>query len=50
MCPETFNLGVITERLFRDIGFLDFIHRPGIIKQTKEKHEVSETGYVSVLR
>jgi hypothetical protein len=30
--------------------FSDFIHRPGIKKQTKEKHDVSETGSVSVLR
>jgi hypothetical protein len=37
-------------RIFRDIGFSDFIHRPGIKKQTKEKHDVSETGSVSVLR
>jgi hypothetical protein len=35
---------------FRDIGFSDFIHRPGIKKQTKEQHDVSETGSVSVLR
>jgi hypothetical protein len=35
---------------FRDIGFSDFIHRPGIKKQTKEKHDVSETGSVSILR
>jgi hypothetical protein len=34
---------------FRDIGFSDFIHLPGIKKQTKEKHDVSETGSVSVL-
>jgi hypothetical protein len=34
----------------RDIGFSDFIHRPGIKKQIKEKHDVSETGSVSVLR
>jgi hypothetical protein len=34
----------------RDIGFSDFIHRSGIKKQTKEKHDVSETGSVSVLR
>jgi hypothetical protein len=31
-------------RTFRDIGFSDFIHRPGIKKQPKEKHDVSETG------
>jgi hypothetical protein len=36
--------------IFRDIGFSDFIHHPGIKKQTKEKHDVSETGSVSVLR
>jgi hypothetical protein len=36
--------------IFRDIGFSDFIHRPGIKKQSKEKHDVSETGSVSVLR
>jgi hypothetical protein len=35
---------------YRDIGFSDFIQRPGIKKQTKEKHDVSETGSVSVLR
>jgi hypothetical protein len=35
---------------FRDIGFSDFIHRPSIKKQTKENHDVSETGSVSVLR
>jgi hypothetical protein len=35
---------------FRKIGFSDFIHRPGIKKQTKEKHDISETGSVSVLR
>jgi hypothetical protein len=34
----------------RDIGFSSFIHRPGIKQQTKEKHDVSETGSVSVLR
>jgi hypothetical protein len=34
----------------RDIGLSDFIHHPGIKKQTKEKHNVSETGSVSVLR
>jgi hypothetical protein len=28
------NLGI------RDIGFSDFIHRPGIKKQTKEKHDI----------
>jgi hypothetical protein len=28
--------------IFRDIGFSDFIHRPGIKKQTKEKHDVSK--------
>jgi hypothetical protein len=39
-----------TEIIFRDIGFSDFIHRPGIKKQTQEKHDVSETGFVSVLR
>jgi hypothetical protein len=33
-------------RCFRDIGFSDFIHRPGIKKQTKEIHDVSETGPV----
>jgi hypothetical protein len=35
---------------FRDIGFLDFIHRPGIKKKTKEKQVWSETGSGSVLR
>jgi hypothetical protein len=34
----------------RDIGFSNFIHRPGIKKQTKEKQDVSETGSVFVLR
>jgi hypothetical protein len=38
-----------------DIGFQRYwvfglIHRPGIKKQTKEKHDVSETGSISVLR
>jgi hypothetical protein len=41
---------MISKIPFRDTGFSDFIHRPGIKKQTKEKHDVSETGSVSVLR
>jgi hypothetical protein len=37
-------------RIFRDTGFSDFIHHPGIKKQTQEKRDVSETGSVFVLR
>jgi hypothetical protein len=43
----SFQLGM---KFFRDNGFSDLIHRPVIKKQTKEKHNVSETGSVSVLR
>jgi hypothetical protein len=32
--------------ILRDTVFSDFIHRPGIKKQTKEIHDVSETGSV----
>jgi hypothetical protein len=46
----TFEAQPNNKFIFRDIGFSDFIHRPGIKKQTKEKHDVSETGSVSVLR
>jgi hypothetical protein len=35
--------------MHRIIGFLDFVHRPGS-KKLEEKHDVSETGSVSVLR
>jgi hypothetical protein len=44
------DVTLFVEKSLRDIGFSDFIHCPGIKKQTKEKHDVSETGSVSVLR
>jgi hypothetical protein len=50
VCLCLFKKNQELERIFRDIGFSDFIHRPGIKKQTKEKHDVSETGSVSVIR
>jgi hypothetical protein len=36
--------------IFRNIEFSDYIHRPGIKKTNQGKHDVSETGTVSVLR
>jgi hypothetical protein len=35
---------------FRDIGFSDFVHCPDFSLITMKKHNVSETGSVSILR
>jgi hypothetical protein len=37
-------------KAFRDIGFSDFVHCPDFSSITMKKHNVSETGSVSVLR